>query len=126
MIKGIILKPYAKPEVIEFGHELKDLQNLVEGYIESVHVESLNQQGIDVWCNGEGKLKNLEPSAYLLYQDQIYDIISGNIVFTSFDGDGETISLNDSQIEYLSKLLDNHHIAGRHGMLPYITQEGVY
>lgn len=81
------------------------LRDTVEGYIERVPLDSLGE--IDMWCNEEGKLIGLDPSIVLMHKNRAYDVVVGNVVFTRHDGEGETISLTDKDIEFIKKKFDD-------------------
>lgn len=76
-------------------NELKTFQTIVKGYIEVVHIPTLNEDGILVICNEEGKLKQLEPNISCYELD---DILVGNLVALSCDNDGNFTSLTNDQI----------------------------
>lgn len=82
-------------QVNEMDHTLRSMQQKVGGNIELVRITDR----IDMWCNEEGKfIEDLEPNFYLYYNDQVVDVVMGNCFFTSNDGVGETIGLNEDQI----------------------------
>ena len=52
----------------------------------------------------EGKLKDLKPSIALINQgNQIVDVLAGDVIFTSTDGLGNTLSLYDNQIKIIKE-----------------------
>lgn len=75
----------------------------VGGYIERIPITALDEKNIDMWCNEEGKLIGLEPSIALTHNGDIVDMIMGNVVLTKTDGNGETISLTDDDIDFVKK-----------------------
>lgn len=102
------------------------LQSQVGGYIEITYIDYLEENGIDVFCNEEGKLLGLLHSAYLLdNNDTIYDVIAGNMVFCSHDEDGESIGLTDEQIKVIEDIF-TRYIYASYGYLPYIKYNGKY
>ena len=73
----------------EYGHvcniskRLENLQNTVDGFIESVQVTySPDGKEIIMLCNEEGKLKGLEPN-FWLFDDEIV----GTVIICSADGE---------------------------------------
>ena len=78
----------------------------VGGYIERIPLRDLEERNIDMWCNEEGKLTNLETTILLSYQNKIYDNVVGNVVFTK-NKDGETISLTDDDIKFIKEKFMN-------------------
>lgn len=58
----VLYKPVGKLfEVREIPNTLKDVQELVGGYIETV---PLNMPGVILVCNEEGKLRGMKPNPY--------------------------------------------------------------
>lgn len=101
MIRGILVKPNELPQIIEFAESYKELQRLVEGYIEMPYIFD----DVDVVINEEGKLNGSLPNKKLFYDGNLVDIIFGNIVLVGSNEDGETISLTDKQIEKYMKIM---------------------
>ena len=96
--------------VREIKNSLATLQGIVGGNIEIPCIsEELYKRGIDVIINEEGKLINLKTSMFIVDKEtnEILDAIKGNVIFTSHDDNGNTTSLNEEQIEFLSNLLEN-------------------
>lgn len=94
----------------EIGNELEDLQEIVGGYIEIPYLgDKLCNNKIDVIINDEGKLiEGMRPEIAIVHEEtgKILDIVYGNCIFASHDKEGETISLNDKQIEIVTEELD--------------------
>ena len=106
--------------VREIWNTLTNLQAIVGGNIEIPYIsEELAEMGIDMIINEEGKLEDLRTSILIADKetDKILDEIKGNVVFTSHNEEGETVSLNDKQIEYLKHNV-YHNVA-------YTMEEGV-
>lgn len=80
-ITVILVEPMKKPEVIEIGTDLKDMQDIVDGNIEMVM--PFEDEDIGLIANGEGKILELIPNR-AIYEDngQIQDIIRGNFLIT--------------------------------------------
>ncbi len=85
----------------EIENTLEDMQEIVGGWIEHVPMESLGS--IDMWCNDEGKLINLDPTIALTYKGKIYDVVCGNVVFLRHDGEGNSVGLTDDDLNFLEK-----------------------
>ena len=89
--------------------ELEFMQDVVQGYIERIaYVKELEQRNIDMWINEEGKLiEGLKPTFITIQKDtgKILDVIMGNVLFTSHDGEGGTVALNDMQMQYIKSKL---------------------
>lgn len=114
--KGVEVK-----EIEEVSLEI--MQECVGGYIEFVPVDSLEKRRIDVFCNADGKFKGLPLTMYLLADGKIYDVVAGNVLFCGHDGEGDSIGLKDSDIDFLKEHLENHAILAGCGMLPFLSQE---
>ena len=90
-----------RPEVMEIGTELKDLQDFVGGYIEVPFISpALRDRNIVVVVNEEGKLRGLQPTIALVHDGEVFDCLVGQIFFCSTDED-DFASLNDEQIKYI-------------------------
>lgn len=106
-IKVIIKKSNQKYQITEIENKLENLQEIVEGLIEAPYIPGLTEKGITTFVNEEGKILNLKPSIALTQNDEILDLIHGNVLFASVDEEGETIGLNEEQIEIITKHLNN-------------------
>ena len=89
-LRVLRVEPGKMPEEKEIGADLKSLQAEVDGMIECVHMED----GSILVCNEEGKLNGMEMNRRL--GD---DIICGPFFLVGDDGEGDFISLTDSQID---------------------------
>lgn len=87
----------------EIGNDLKDLQEIVGGYIEIPFVsEVFFENGIDMIINEEGKfVEGLKPEIAIVGKgtNAILDIVYGNCIFASHDDEGETVGLNEEQVD---------------------------
>jgi len=86
----------------ESGKSYDMLKSGVDGWIECVQLKD----GIDMWCNEEGKIIGLDANrsaTYLFWE--VYgvgtDVIAGNVVLTSSNEDGDTVGLTDKQLDSL-------------------------
>lgn len=94
-MKVIIVKPNVPAYAEEVKNELKELQEIVGGYLEVVPL----LPGAVIVCNEEGKLKGLEPN--LLVGG---DIIHGTFFICNIDGE-EFASLTEKQAtDYIAVL----------------------
>ena len=91
-MRAVIQRPGGSPETVNLGNKLKHLQELVGGYITSVHHETLEHFGITLWANDTGLFNGLEPNLSVYRQP-----IVGNVVFTGHDKEGDTVGLTDEQ-----------------------------
>lgn len=95
----------------EIKNSLECLQGIVGGLIEIPYLSTeLAEKGIDMIINEEGKLIDLKTSFLILDKEngKVLDDIRGNVIFTSHDEEGNTTSLNEEQIEYLSNHLEKN------------------
>lgn len=90
-MKVIIKRIDQKPEVTEIENTLEAMQNVVGGYIETIHVRS----GCMMLCNEEGRLQNL-PYNFTLGTNHIV----GDVLFTRQNGTDFT-DLDDRDIEMI-------------------------
>jgi hypothetical protein len=89
-LRVLRVEPGKAPEVKEIGSDLDSLQAEVDGLIECIYMDD---EGVLV-CNEEGKLNGMEMNRRL--GD---DIICGPFFLVGDDGEGDFISLTDSQID---------------------------
>lgn len=96
-------------EVTEATNTLETFQGIVGGYIEIPLISKvLKQHNIDVVINGEGKyIEGLRPEIAIVGKETnaTLDVVYGNCVFVSHDDIGNTVGLNDEQIEVVTEEL---------------------
>ncbi len=88
----VIVEPGKLPEVSFIDGSLEAMQKVVGGYIELFET---TESGIDLFCNDEGKLANLEMNRFF---PEFRDIICGPILAIGHDGEGASVSLTDDQV----------------------------
>ena len=97
-------------EVTEVTNTLETFQGIVGGYIEIPLISKVfKQHNIDVVINGEGKyIEGLRPEIALVGKETnaVLDVVYGNCVFVSHDKAGNTVGLNDEQIEVVTEELN--------------------
>lgn len=105
----VLVLSKGKLEEKEINNTLENLQKIVGGYIEIPYLSDvLYENEIDVIINEEGKLiDGMTPEIAIVSKDngQIVDVVYGNCIFASHDEEGNTISLNDKQIEIIKEKL---------------------
>ena len=108
-IKVVAVRPRTAPEVIEIENELKPMQELVGGYIETLPIRIFGRNFIVV-CNEEGKLNDL-PLGRVLFDDDdnLVDLIYGNFFVTK--GVEEFASLDDEEIKIVLKKFERPVLA---------------
>ena len=89
----VIVEPGKLPAVTFIEDSLEGMQKAVGGYIELFETTA---SGIDLFCNDEGKLTNMEMNRYF---PELQDIICGPILVIGHDEEGSSVSLTDEQIE---------------------------
>lgn len=107
----VLVLSNGKLETREIENTLEELQKIVGGYIEipflsKVFVDNI----IDVIINEEGKyVDGLKPEIAIVNSKtkQVLDVVYGNCIFASHDIEGNTIALNDEQIEIVEEELNN-------------------
>lgn len=98
----IFKKVNCEPRIIEVDNTLEAHQELVEGNIEIVALDSKT----DLVLNEEGKIYGLPINGYFASDNRILDCIAGNY-FICGHRDGEFISITDRQIKkYLAMAND--------------------
>lgn len=84
----------------------EELSSAVGGWLERVTFNrELQENGIDVWIDEEGKLKNLQPTVVIESNMAVIEVLAGPLVFTGNKGDGESYALTDEQIECIKEVL---------------------
>lgn len=99
----------------EIDNTLEALQKIVGGWIEIPFLSRrFADEDIDMIINEEGKLIGLEPQIALLQKEtfKLLDLVMGNCIFASHDEEGNTIGLNDEQIQIVKEELSNEVIVG--------------
>lgn len=91
--------------VPDFEHSLENMQNVVGGNLEALDLSYDEQTGrrITLWLNEEGKLIGLPVNFALLHQGQLIDIVMGDCIITAVDEDGRTVSLSESEIQFIKQ-----------------------
>lgn len=93
----------------EITNELKDLQEIVGGYIEIPFLSHVfNDNEIDIIINEEGKLIDGMKAEIAVIDEEtnrVLDIVYGNCIFASHNEEGETVELNDEQMKIVMNAL---------------------
>ena len=105
--KGLLIRDDKVNEVeivnIEMEGDSVGLANLVRlvdcDTIDAVYLKN----NIDIFCDDEGLFKSGNLARRLIVEDEIYEIV-GNLLFLSHDEDGNTVGLDDSQMDYLKEI----------------------
>lgn len=104
MIRVLVAEPGSPPQIKEISGKLREYQDLVGGYIQTLHMPDID--GVMLICDEEGKLKDLEPN-FELYNNQgrVVDVVVGTVVFVGDDED-DFSSLTDDQVQEVKDYLD--------------------
>jgi len=96
-MRVLVVEPEHRPEVKEIEDSLRTMQNIVGGYIQTVHLDD----SVVLVCNEEGKFMNLPPNRGLRDKNgQMYDIVFGTFFLCGAPADSEHfISLTPEQTE---------------------------
>ena len=96
-MRAIYKAPGKDPQRVDIGNDLKVMQQLVGGYIETLRI---SDNGILV-MNEEGKLLGLEPNFYL---GAIGDTIVGPVLVVGKNGD-EFADLPEDEAAEISRIM---------------------
>lgn len=91
----------------EINNTLEELQEIVDGNIEFPFLGNrFKDNVIDVIINEEGKfIEELKPEIAIVNMEKILDVVYGNCIFASHDAEGNTVGLNDQQIDIVKQEL---------------------
>ena len=93
-ITVVIVEPHRTPYRAVIRNTLKALQEIVGGQIEKIY----NENGMEILCNEEGKMRGLPFNRAMIYDGQIVDVIAGTFVVVGHVGT-EFASLTEEEIE---------------------------
>ena len=107
----VLVLSNGKLETREIKNTLEELQKIVGGYIEMPFLSKIFfSNKINIIINEEGKyIDGLNPEIAIVNSKtkQVLDIVYGNCIFASHDIEGNTIALNDEQIEIVKEELNS-------------------
>ena len=99
-MKVIVVKPMKKPVVKDIGNTLKDMQAVVDGYIEVVYPF---EDKVAIVCDEEAKLTGKLPNRVLRDSNyRVYDILCGTFFICGIGEDDFT----DIPEELVAKYMD--------------------
>ena len=103
-LKAVVKEPGKEAEVKEIETSLKSLQKIVNGMIEIVGFQGL--ENVDIVLNEEGKLTGEKPNIYLIEYE---DILVGTFAVIGYDEEeGDHISLTEEQIEKVKEYIEEN------------------
>jgi hypothetical protein len=86
---------------MEVENSLKAEQSFVGGYIEVIGLTD----ELDLVCNDEGKINQMEPRAAWMYKGELVDIICGDCFVCRHNDEGEFVSIEDSDKDIIKRSL---------------------
>jgi hypothetical protein len=90
--------------VITIKDTLDAKHELVDGWLECVMLPNK----IDLWINETGLIDDLDLNfaTFVIRNDELHLVhyIHGNVFFASHDEEGNTVSLNKEQIDYIEEM----------------------
>lgn len=84
----------------EIDNTLEAMQEFVGGYIETINITD----EILLVCNEEGKMHGLQPSAFIIKNQQMQDVIVGKFFLCREDGE-DMVSIQESDIEDFKRIV---------------------
>lgn len=96
---GYIKYPDSDWKAIEVG-DYEDLQKLIGGYFQLVPIDD----SLTLYCDEEGKIKDLYPNVTWVEKGKIIDVLVGPLVlFGPVDDEGEHTDATEETIKLLEK-----------------------
>lgn len=98
--------------VDHIANTLESMQKFLGGYIEEIYfLRRKINENISFIVNEEGRILDLDPSLQIIHDNKLLEVIHGNMIIVGVGTDGEDyISLNEHQIDIISKKLKNTNI----------------
>ena len=122
-MRVIVVEPKKKPTAQDIGSDLKSMQKIVGGSIQTIYPFD---EPVALICNEEGKLLNLPLNRALRDEDgTVYDIISGTFFLCAAPTDSDHFAgLTDQQVKtYLERFAMPEmflNVGGDLFVLPYL------
>lgn len=95
--------------------DLDSLQEEVGGLITlTPYFDELTEKGIDIYADDEGLIKRNQRINLVVLDDEnnLTNVLVGNVIFTGHDDEGNLVSLSCEQVDFLQKHLARIHIRG--------------
>jgi len=92
-IRVLVVEPGKAPYAQQIENDYRAMQKLVDGCIE---FSLLPEPDCHLYCNEEGKLNHMPGNRRL----DNGDVICGTFFICAHDGEGNDLSLNDTQLQY--------------------------
>lgn len=99
----LVVEPERRPEVKEIDDSLKEMQDIVGGYIQAIYPF---EEPVALVCNDEGRLMDLPANRGLRGEDgKLYDIVFGTFFLCGAPADSDHFTgLTPEQIEQYRKM----------------------
>lgn len=104
-MRAVLKKVGYSPRVIEIEDKWEVYRDLVDGWIEMIHMPF--DDNVICVCNEEGKLVG-KPANLIVPEYE--DIFVGDLVFVADNGDGTECSLTDEQIGEIETYIKEHEV----------------
>jgi hypothetical protein len=102
-IKVYSLPVGEKGRIKEIENDLATFQSEVGGYIEILSVDK--ECILDLTCNEEGKINGLPLNRAWIFEGEVVEVIAGNCFITRHDSEGNSISIEESDIPKIEEIL---------------------
>lgn len=100
-----------EPELRSIDGSLGSMQEIVGGMIEAVTLDY--ESGICLYCNEEGKLKEMVANLAL---PELNDIVVGNVFIAAHDKEGALRRMSDAEVYSYTYWLGKHALRHRVGL----------
>lgn len=105
-IRAILLKTDGKFVVNNFKYSYENMKEIVGGWLEAFTLRHDGDRTITIWLNEEGKLIGLKPNLAVVKDGELIDVIVGDILITATNAEGETVGLNDEELDYVKNVIN--------------------
>ena len=104
-VKVITKRPNEKPKVEDIENEYEALYNYVLGLIDYTYLPK--REDIDIIVNDSSLILGMDANIVL---PEYEGVLAGPIIFAAHNENGDMISLNDEQIDYILKYIDKNQV----------------
>ena len=104
-VKVITKRPNKKPKVEDIENEYESLYNYVLGLIDYTYLPK--REDIDIIVNDSSLILGMDANIVL---PEYEGVLAGPIIFSTHNENGDMVSLNDEQIDYILKYIDKNQV----------------
>ena len=104
-VKVITKRPNEKPKVEDIENEYESLYNYVLGLIDYTYLPK--REDIDIIVNDSSLILGMDANIVLPEYERV---LAGPIIFAAHNENGDMVSLNDEQIDYILKYIDKNQV----------------